>query len=93
MNTTSSQLSSIVLQFQLDRDENPRLYDDLMRFKKGAKRVNRLRFLAHEGLRSQMEPQAPALPTTALHSQGLSAGPVDAFVMPNAGDLFGAPLK
>lgn len=36
--------------FEIERDDNPRLYDDLMRFKKGQRRVNRLRFLAHEGL-------------------------------------------
>ena len=40
----------IRLVFEMERADNPRLYDDLIRFKKGAKRVNRLRTLAHEGL-------------------------------------------
>lgn len=40
----------IRLLFELDRADNPRLYDDLIGFKKGTKRVNRLRTLAHEGL-------------------------------------------
>lgn len=39
--------------FEMTRDDNPRLYDDLVRFNKGTKRVNRLRFLAHEGLMAQ----------------------------------------
>ena len=33
------------LLFEMTRDDNPRLYDDLIRFNKGTKRVNRLRFL------------------------------------------------
>jgi hypothetical protein len=32
------------------RAEHPRLYDELIRFRKGAKRVNRLRLLAYDGL-------------------------------------------
>ena len=44
---------SIRLLFEMSRDDNPRLFDDLMRFNKGPKRVNRLRFLAHEGLLAQ----------------------------------------
>ena len=60
---------SVRLLFELSRDDNPRLFDDLMRFNKGPKRVNRLRFLAHEGLLAQqwhlgMTFQAP-MPTSA----------------------------
>ena len=44
---------NVRLLFELSRDDNPRLFDDLMRFNKGPKRVNRLRFLAHEGLLAQ----------------------------------------
>ena len=44
---------SVRLLFELSHDDNPRLFDDLMRFNKGPKRVNRLRFLAHEGLLAQ----------------------------------------
>lgn len=54
MNTTDTQPDrSIKLLFEISRDDNPRLFDDLMRFNKGTKRVNRLRFLAHEGLLAQ----------------------------------------
>ena len=45
---------AVRLLFEISRDDNPRLYDDLMRFNKGPKRVNRLRFLAYEGLLLQM---------------------------------------
>ncbi|MBL0086156.1 MAG: hypothetical protein IPP44_05455 [Ideonella sp.] len=47
------------LLFEMTRDDNPRLYDDLIRFNKGTKRVNRLRFLAHEGLLAQLWMLAP----------------------------------
>jgi hypothetical protein len=54
MNATEArQDHSVRLLFELSRDDNPRLFDDLMRFNKGPKRVNRLRFLAHEGLLAQ----------------------------------------
>ena len=46
----------IRLVFELERDDNPRLYDDLIRFKKGTKRVNRLRTLAQEGLLAEHWP-------------------------------------
>lgn len=54
---------AIRLLFELDRDDNPRLYDDLIRFRKGAKRVNRLRTLAHEGLMAQYFTPAAIIPT------------------------------
>ena len=43
-------LARIRIVFELDHADYPRLYDDLVRFKKGTKRVNRLRTLAQEGL-------------------------------------------
>lgn len=46
----------IRLLFELERDDNPRLYDDLIRFNKGTKRVNRLRTLAQDGLLVQNMP-------------------------------------
>ena len=39
--------------FELERDDNPPLFDELMKFPKGTKRLNRLRTLAHEGLHAQ----------------------------------------
>ncbi len=49
------------LLFEMTREDNPRLYDDLIRFNKGTKRVNRLRFLAHEGLLAQNWVLVPAV--------------------------------
>lgn len=46
----------IRLLLQLDREDDPQLYDDLVRFRKGIKRVSRLRLLAHDGLRQRLEP-------------------------------------
>lgn len=43
----------IRLVFELARADNPRLFDELIRFPQGQKRVNRLRVLAYDGLLSQ----------------------------------------
>ena len=40
----------IRLVFKLERAEHPRLYDELIRFRKGVKPVNRLRVIAYDGL-------------------------------------------
>ncbi|MDO9199100.1 hypothetical protein [Rhodoferax sp.] len=50
---TDPNTEPVRLLFEMTREDNPRLYDDLIRFNKGTKRVNRLRFLAHEGLLAQ----------------------------------------
>lgn len=49
----------IRLVFTLDREEDPELFDDLMRFRKGCKRVNRLRMLARDGCRLQRGTLSP----------------------------------
>ena len=43
----------IRLVLELARADNPRLYDELIRFQKGSKRVNRVRVLAYDGLLAQ----------------------------------------
>lgn len=50
-----SQMPPIRMVFEISREEHPRLYDDLIRFPKGTKRINRLRTLAHDGLLLQAE--------------------------------------
>lgn len=57
---------SVRLLFEMTREDNPRLYDDLIRFNKGTKRVNRLRFLAYEGLMAQHRAAAPSGSATTL---------------------------
>jgi len=55
------QSPSIRMVFELAREEHPRLYDDLIRFPKGTKRINRLRTLAHDGMLAQAGVNPPAL--------------------------------
>lgn len=87
---------SVRLLFEMSRDDNPRLYDDLMRFNKGPKRVNRLRFLAHEGLLAQhwvlpaVAPAAPStaavVPTGSYVDRTVARQTNQAFAMPSDGD-------
>ena len=63
--STMTKQEPVRLLFEMTREDNPRLYDDLIRFNKGTKRVNRLRFLAHEGLLAQHWTTMPAM--TAAH--------------------------
>ena len=67
--------------FEMTRDDNPRLYDDLVRFNKGTKRVNRLRFLAHEGLLAQNWMLVPAGGATVPSAASLAHGPVNVNAM------------
>jgi hypothetical protein len=80
------------LLFEMTRDDNPRLYDDLIRFNKGTKRVNRLRFLAHEGLLAQTWGLIPAAAPAAHAPGSLTVGTTialqtnQAFSIPGAGE-------
>ncbi len=47
------------LVFELSRADNPRLFDELVQFPQGVKRVNRLRVLAYDGLLAQYGVFAP----------------------------------
>lgn len=71
------------LLFEMTREDNPRLYDDLIRFNKGTKRVNRLRFLAHEGLLAQHWMLVPA---GGAAPQSVAALPVHMNVNPVAAE-------
>jgi hypothetical protein len=83
----------IRLLFEMDREDNPLLYDDLIRFKKGTKRVNRLRFLAHEGVVAQVSlyVQGRRQPAADTHvygeldraPQGLGPRPPELVVSPD----------
>lgn len=83
-------VASIRLVFELSRQDHPRLYDDLIRFPKGTKRINRLRVLAYDGLLVQSG--VMALESPGLHVTPESASPG------NAGeaitnDLFGPGVQ
>ncbi|HCY63263.1 MAG TPA: hypothetical protein DHV59_10630 [Oxalobacteraceae bacterium] len=81
MNTgTAMAPATIRLLFELERDDNPRLYDDLIRFKKGTKRVNRLRTLAQEGLLAQHWPIGSAGQWVAAREEVTAFGKDDAAI-------------
>lgn len=88
---------SISLLFELDRDDNPWLYDDLIRFKKGTKRINRLRFLAHEGVVAQLASvgvTGMVRPNFGVQMPvPVSAEDTPAVALPMAGDIFAEPIS
>ena len=80
---------AIRLLFELERADNPRLYDDLIRFKKGTKRVNRLRTLAQEGLLAQHWTLG-ASPMAQSDSLGPAGGRSEAAI---TNEVFDAPIN
>lgn len=52
--------ATIRINLQLQRADNPRLYDELASLPKGPRRVSRLRTLAYAGLLTQGATLAPA---------------------------------
>ncbi|MDO8040300.1 hypothetical protein [Janthinobacterium sp. SUN137] len=83
---------TIRLSVELERADNPPLYDDLVKFPKGPRRVNRLRTLAYAGLvvqqcgqtTSVMEAQWITKPSTGPNTPGQ-----DAIVALASMELFG----
>lgn len=89
---------TIRLLFELDRADDPQLYDDLIRFKKGTKRINRLRLLAREGVIGQLSLAGggvvPRLVQVAVASGPAAELPaVPAIAMPFASDVFDEPIS
>ena len=83
-----SEPKPVRLVFELARADNPRLYDELVRFPQGAKRVNRLRVLAYDGLLVQYG-------VLAVEGARLMSTPVrDEVAMPASvtNDVFGSSL-
>ena len=91
--TTTTAGTPVRLLFEMTRDDNPRLYDDLIRFNKGTKRVNRLRFLAHEGLLAQNGVPAPAASPgrVSLQATAAAAAGADPAVAHHTNQAFDAP--
>ena len=82
------------LLFEMTREDNPRLYDDLIRFNKGTTRVNRLRFLAHEGVLAQSWVLVPATGASS-HAAALAlpaASKVNPAVAGHVVQAFDAPM-
>lgn len=96
--TTISAHETIRMLFELDRADDSQLYDDLIRFKKGTKRINRLRLLAREGAIGQMSlatervfPRQYQISPTNGDAVVRSASP--AISMPIASDVFNDPIS
>lgn len=68
---------------ELDQADNPPLYQDLARFPKGPRRVNRLRTLAHAGLLAQTVqytlPSDPGVPLRQEQDATLHAASLELF--------------
>lgn len=86
---TSVSFESIRLVFQLERADNPRLYDDLIRFKKGAKRVNRLRTLAQQGLLAELWQAGWSNPLAPAREEGANGDTGEASI---TNQVFDAPI-
>lgn len=95
MSEESRNDGTIRLLFEMSREDNPPLYDDLVRFSKGVKRVNRLRLLAHEGLRAV---RAHGLPVPGAGLPARGGGAPNEAAAPNFGSgavtdaVFAEPL-
>lgn len=76
------------INFELDQADNPPLYDELMRFTKGAKRANRLRTLAYAGLMIQTQ-TSPAKESSAPEPKAM---PADSAYAVATLELFGPAL-
>lgn len=86
---TSVSFEPIRLVFQLERADNPRLYDDLTRFKKGVKRVNRLRTLAQQGLLVELWQAGWGNPLAPAREEGANGDTGEAAI---TNQVFDAPI-
>lgn len=82
---------------ELDRADDPCLYDDLARCKKGPKRVARFRLLAHDGAISQWQfengvgiPGGTTAVSSAVKDEPAVASGIE---MALASDVFGDPIS
>ncbi|MEO3714129.1 hypothetical protein [Roseateles flavus] len=84
---------TIRLLLELDRADDPLLYDDLIRFKKGTKRVTRLRLLAHDGAADRIHVGAGHMQSQSIQSPvtGAQRAPSSVFA-PGAADVFLEPI-
>jgi hypothetical protein len=95
-NKNSAENGPIRLKFELNRADDPLLYDDLMRCHQGARRVNRLRLLAHEGAVMQVSLLNGGTPFHVIPVQPALREPQPTTTeidMPLATDVFGDPVQ
>src|ERR1700674_4553184 len=83
------------MSFELERDDNPPLFDELMKFPKGTKRLNRLRTLAHEGLHTQrgwsVSTGRPEAKHEEMSGEG-QRGQADSVLAAASNELFGPAI-
>jgi len=75
---------TLKITLELERADNPPLYQDLVQFPKGSRRVNRLRTLAHAGLIAQS-----AVPTSPPAAPPACSVPQDPTMKEASLELFG----
>ena len=83
------------MRFELERDDNPPLFDELMKFPKGTKRLNRLRTLAHEGLHTQRGWIVPTARAEGKREEIIDErrrGQADDVLAAASNELFGPPV-
>ena len=83
------------MRFELERDDNPPLFDELMKFPKGTKRLNRLRTLAHEGLHAQRGWSVPTGRAEAKRGETIGKGEgaqADSVLAAASNELFGPAI-
>lgn len=93
MSEESRNDGSIRLLFEMSREDNPPLYDDLVRFSKGSKRVNRLRLLAHEGLRAVALPLRSTVLVTGAGGDAPTPAGADFGTAEVTNPMFGEPIQ
>src|SRR5947199_10501493 len=83
------------MSFELERNDNPPLFDELMKFPKGTKRLNRLRTLAHEGLHTQRGWSVPLGRAEARREEVIGEGQhgqADSVLAAASNELFGPAI-
>ena len=83
----------IRMSFILMREDNALLFDNLHRFQKGTRRVNRLRILAYAGLATMSESRLPAPLSDNLSSGQKIQDQEDSSLNKASVELFWKPLK
>lgn len=94
MASTAGNRYVIRMRFELERDDNPPLFDELMKFAKGTKRLNRLRTLAHEGLVAQRGwmPPTPAGTARSRSDSEQRRETADSVLSAASSELFGPAI-
>src|SRR2546427_4067654 len=95
MGAETSRKRGMRMRFELERADTPPLFDELMKFPKGTKRLNRLRTLAHEGLHTQRGWSVPLERAEAKREEMIGEGQrgqADSVLAAASNELFGPAI-